>query len=137
MKTFITTDGKYYITRLSRWISINYKYNVSPRNELYYYATDGNGNYTHSPHFKQGSETYLDYFRYKNSNYALSRFYAIGGVLGGKPYQFKDIDGTITTVAAVDMDGDLYDPLYLEFNYTGDKIRVYSVERVRREWGSL
>ena len=131
MKHFTTTDGKHRITRLSRWITIQQNYNTSKRNSLYDYSTDGSGYHPHEDGYDPAGGTYLDYFRFGGRTYAIEQFVALGSMwIGGQPYRFIDTDGTISSVDAVDMYGDLYDPLYIELDEYGERVRVYRVERV-------
>ena len=131
MKQFTTTDGKHTLTRLSRWITINTNYNVSERNSLYDYSTDENGYHPQQDGYDPTSGTYLDYFRYGGRTYAIEQFVRLGSMwIGGQPYRFIDTDGTPRAVAAFDIDGNLYDPLYIELDEYGERVRVYSVKRV-------
>lgn len=128
MKDFTTIDGKNKLTRLSRWITIRQNYNTSPRNGLYYYVTDGSGYHPHEDNFDPENGTFLDYFHFNGRTYAIEQFVALGSTwIGGEPYRFKDTDGTITTVSAVDFDGCLYDPIYIELDEYGERVRVYEL----------
>lgn len=131
MKTFITTDNKHEITRISRWITVKTNYNVNKRNSLYEFSTDENGYTPDQTNYSPENGTYLDYFRFNGKTYATSQFVALGSVwCGGQPYEFTDTDGKNTFVHAVDFYGDLYNPLYIELSEYGDAVRVYSVERI-------
>ena len=131
MKQFITLDGKHTVTRLSRWVTIQHNYNVSKRNSLYDYSTDGSGYHPHEDRYDPTDGTYLDYFRYGGRTYAIEQFVSLGSMwIGGQPYQFIDTDGSVSCVAAFDIDGCLYDPLYIEIDEYGERVRVYSVKRV-------
>ena len=131
MKQFVTLDGEHTVTRLSRWITINTNYNVNERNSLYDYSTDENGYHPHQDGYDPTNGTYLDYFRYGGRTYAIEQFILLGSLwIGEKPYQFIDTDGTPRAVVAFDIDGCLYDPLYIELDEYGERVRVYSVRRV-------
>ena len=131
MKQFTATDGKHTLTRLSRWITINTNYNVSERNSLYDYSTDGSGYRPHEDGYDPTDGTYLDYFRFGGRTYAIEQFVSLGSPwIGEKPYQFIDTDGWLRSIAAFDIDGDLYDPLYIELDEYGERVRVYRVEQV-------
>lgn len=131
MKDFITVDGKYKIKRLSRWIAIKQNYNVSPRNSLYDFSTDEYGYTPNQEKYNPENGTYLDYFRFNGKNYAVSQFIGLGSVwCGGSPYEFIDTDGKSTFIHAVDFYGDLFDPLYIEMDEYGERIRIYSVSQM-------
>ena len=128
MKQFTTIDGKHRVTRLSRWITIQHKYNASKRNSLFEFVTDENGYYPHQDGFDPVNGTYLDYFKFDGHSYAIDQFASLGSVwISGKPHKFRDTDGTISSVDAVDIYGDLYDPLYIEFDEYGGQVRVYKI----------
>ena len=128
MKKFTTIDGKHRLTRLSRWITIRTNYNASKRNSLYDYVMDGSGYHPYQDKYNPEDGTYLDYFRFNGRTYAIEQFVGLGSnACTGKPYQFVDSDGSITTVVAVDFDGSYFNPLYLEFDEHGERVRVYEV----------
>ena len=128
MKQFRTVDGKNTITRLSRWIQIKQNYNVNKRNSLYEFRTDENGYKPGQSKYNPANGTYLDYFRFNGRNYAIEQFIALGSVwCGGAPYEFIDRDGKSTFIHAVDFCGDLYNPLYIELDECGERVRVYKV----------
>ena len=130
MKQFTTIDGTHTLTRLSRWITIQTNYNVSKRNSLYEHSTDENGYRPHQDGYDPAGGTYLDYFIFGGRTYAIEQFILLGSMwTGGRPYEFIDTDGTISSVHAVDFDGDLYDPLYIELDEYGERVRVYQVGR--------
>ena len=128
MKQFKTLDGKHTLTRLSRWITINTTYNVSERNSLFEFVADEYGYHPHENGYDPTGGTYLDYFRFGGRTYAINQFVSLGSVwVSDKHYRFRDTDGTISSVDAVDMYGDLYDPLYIEFDEYGGAVRVYKI----------
>ena len=128
MKQFKTVDGKNTVTRLSRWIQIKQNYNVNKRNSLYEFSTDENGYKPGDSEYNPANGTYLDYFRFNGRNYAIEQFIALGSVwCGGVPYEFTDTDGKSTFIHAVDYYGDLYNPLYIELDECGERVRVYKV----------
>ena len=135
MKSFITTDGKDKVTRISRWIKIQTKYNANKRNSLYDYVVDENGYKSYQDNFNPENGTYLDYFRFNGKTYALDQFYRMGCMyLSMSPYEFIDTDGKSTFIGAMDMDGDLYinrNTLYLELDDCGEYVRLYNVEHIR------
>lgn len=128
MKEFTTIDGKHRLTRLSRWITIRSNYNVGKHNSLYDFATDGVGYHPYQDEYNPEDGTYLDYFRFNGRTYAIGQFVALGSMwIGGEPYRFVDTDGTETTVGAVDFHGCLYDPIYIELDTYGERVRVYEL----------
>ena len=130
----VTTDDKYVVTRCSRWIKIRQNYNVSKKNVLYEFSTDGYGYKPTDDKYDPKTGTFLDYFRFNGRNYAIEQFIALGSVwCAGEPYQFIDTNGQPTFVTAVDFYGDLYDPLYIELDEYGEHVRVYTVKQ-NRSW---
>ena len=128
MKQFRTVDGKNTITRLSRWIQVKQNYNVNKRNSLYEFSTDENGYKPGQSKYNPDNGTYLDYFRFNGRNYAIDQFIALGSVwCGGAPYEFTDTDGKSTFIHAVDFYGDSFNPLYIELDEYGERVRVYKV----------
>ena len=128
MKQFKTVDGKNTVTRLSRWIQIKQNYNVNKRNSLYEFSTDENGYKPGDSEYNPANGTYLDYFRFNGRNYAIEQFITLGSVwCSGSPYEFTDTDGKSTFIHAVDFYGDLYNPLYIEVDECGERVRVYKV----------
>ena len=132
MKTFLDKSGKYKIVRCSRWITIKQAYNVNRRNSLFDFSTDENGYKPGQDQYNPANGTFLDYFRFNGRKYAIEQFIALGSVwCGGAPYEFTDTDGKSTFVHAVDFYGDLYNPLYIELDEYGERVRVYTVDVVR------
>ena len=131
-KEFITNDGKHIVTRLSRWITIKQAYNVNRRNSLFEFVSDENGYKPGQDEFNPANGTFLDYFRFDGRTYAIEQFITLGSVwCAGAPYEFTDTDGKITFISAVDYYGDLYDPLYIELDKYGERVRVYTVKDAR------
>ena len=129
MKQFRTVDGKNTVTRLSRWIQVKQNYNVDKRNSLYEFSTDENGYKPGHSEYNPANGTYLDYFHFNGHNYAIEQFIALGSVwCGGAPYEFTDTDEKSTFIHAVDFYGDLYKPLYIELDESGERVRVYKVD---------
>ena len=132
MKAFYTKDGKNIVNRLSRWITIKQAYNVNRRNSLFDFSTDENGYTPSQENYNPENGTFLDYFVFKGRKYAIEQFISLGSVwCGGSPYEFTDTDGKSTFVHAVDFYGDLYNPLYIELDEYGERVRVYTVDVVR------
>lgn len=130
MKSFITKDGKYTVTRCSRWIQIRRKYDIRKNNVLYDFSTDGYGYKPADERYDPSTGTYLDYFRFDGRNYAIEQFICLGSVWCPEPpYEFTDVDGRSAFVSAVDFSGNLFNPYYIELDEYGEKVRVYTVER--------
>lgn len=128
-KTFISTDGRDEITRVSRWINIRQNYNPRRNNSLWDYVTDGNGAHATSYDFNPASGLFLDYFQFNGRNYALEQFIRLDsvwcGCRGGITFQ----DGkTECYICAYDTDGNIYNPLYLELDDSGERVRLYTLK---------
>ena len=65
--------------RLSRWITVQHAYDVTPRHSLYDFATDENGYHPWQNEFNPENGVYLDYFVWNGKKYALEQFIAYGG----------------------------------------------------------
>lgn len=129
MKTFISTSTKHKVTRVSRWIEIRHNYNPNHKNGLWNYVTDGNGYTTCQSNFNPDGGLYLDFFRWNNRNYAIGQFVGIGSVwCAGLPETFIDTDGKLTVVGFVDFGGDIFNPIYIEIDEYGERVRVYTVD---------
>ncbi len=128
-KKFLTIDGRNEVTRLSRWITIKQAYNITSSHSLYSYTQDENGYTPGGDNYNPVNGNSLDYFNFRGRKYAISQFVALGSVwCGGAPYKFIDNDNSVTFIHAVDFSGDLYDPLYIELDNSGERVRVYSVK---------
>ena len=135
-KVYVTVDGKHAFTR-SRWLDIRCAYKVNKNNSLYDFCTDEYGWHPYNDDFDPANGLYLDYFIYNRRKYALEQFIGIGSMAcPGEPYQIKNNDGSTSTVCAVDFYGDLYNPLYVEFDESGEKVRVYEkvIDNFTRHW---
>lgn len=132
MREFLTKDKQNLVKRVSRWITIKHTYNVNRRNSLFDFSTDENGYTPAQENYNPENGTFLDYFSFRGRNYAINQFISLGSVwCGGSPYEFTDTDGKSTFVHAVDFYGDLYNPLYIELDESGERVRVYTVDVVR------
>lgn len=115
------------ITRVSRWISIKQNYNANKRNSLHYYISDGYGNKIDSPDFNRADGTFLDYFTFKSRNYAIEQFYRLDSMyIGSENRIIKDGRETIN-ICAVDVEN-YYNPLYLEIDESGERVRLYTID---------
>lgn len=128
MKKFLSTDKKYKIKRVSRWIAIKQAYNISKRNGLFEFCTDENGYKPNELNFNPENGTFLDYFRFNGRNYAMDQFIRIGSIAcPGTAYKFIDTDNKTHELGAVDFWGDLYNPYYIELDPYGERVRVYEI----------
>ena len=124
-----TTDGK-RMRRVSRWIKLRNNFNPSPRNRLWDYVTDSNGYHPYQDKFQSDTALDLYYFRFGGRNYALEQFYVFGSVfLSGPPIMYEDENGKLGVIGTIDMDGDLFHPLYGEWDECCEHVRLY--EEVR------
>ena len=133
MKKLITTDGKYELTRLSRWIQVKHNYNPSKRNKLWDYVTDGSGYHPYQDKFNPKDGLFLDYFRFKGTNYAVESFYGIGSMaVCGTPYFYEDKEGKLNVIGAIYMDGNIFAPsLYAEFDECVEAVRLYEITEIK------
>ena len=125
-RIFTTVDGKNHFTR-SRWLTIKEAYNITKRHSLYDFATDENGYKPYQEQYNPGEYgNSLYYFIYQGRKYAVEQFVCIGSVVcPGVPYHFIDTDGKSTFITSVDFYGDLFHPLYAEFDEYCEKVRIY------------
>lgn len=113
MKEIVCKDGSEFI-RVSRWINRKTDYNITNRHGLYCYAED----------CEDGTKC-VDYIVHKGYRIACSAMYAIGSMfVYGKPYEFIE-NKENHCICAVDMDGDIYDPYYIEISEDCEKYRLY------------
>ena len=95
------------IKNVSRWLTVYYK-EVTPKHSLFCYSDDG----------------YLDYFNYKGSMYAVNQFIARFGAWGFD----KECKEYPSFIVGYDGNGDYYNPLMLEMDEFGEKVRLWIVE---------
>ena len=113
MKEIICKDGSEFI-RVSRWISRKTDYNITEKHGLYCYADDC-----------CDDTKCVDYIVHNGYRIACGAMYAIGSMwVSGEPYEFIE-NGKTHVICAVDMDGDIYDPYYIECDEWGEKFRLY------------
>lgn len=131
-KEFLTVDGQYIVTRVSRWISIKHKYDIRKNNTLYDYCTDGYGYHPYDNKFNPQDGTSLDYFTFNKRKYAVEQFLLLSGAwICEKPYAFIDTDGKSTFITAFDGDGNIFDPWYAEFDEYCEHVRLYTVKSIK------
>lgn len=111
--------------RVSRWIRVRQNYNPSKSNNLYDYASDEYGYKPYQDEFNPANGLTLDYFKWNGRNYAIEQF----GTLGNPFYMpvcYKYTEkGKEHYLSGVDMDGDIYNPIYIECDEYCECVRVY------------
>ena len=113
MKEIICRDGTRFI-RVSKWISRKTDYNITEKHGLYCYAEDC-----------CDDTKCVDYIVHKGYRIACAAMYAIGSMyVYGEPYEFIE-NKEKHFISAVDMDGDIYYPYYIECDSWGEKFRLY------------
>lgn len=127
MKTLYSTDGR-KLTRVSRWIELKQNYTPRKDNSLWDYVTDGYGYHPYEDKFNDTDGLYLDYFRYNGRTYALGQFYLLNSFfLSEKPIEYIE-HGEKHYITTVDMDGNIYNPLYAEWDDFCEHVRLYEVD---------
>lgn len=125
-KVFIENGTGATFERISGWLPRQTIYNPTSRHSMYYYRTDEYGYREHDSEFNPVNGTYVDGYKYKGTWYAVERFFALGSAfLGGTPFMPVADDGEQVVIGAMDMDGNLYNPLYLEMDEYGEYGRLY------------
>ena len=111
-KIITCTDGTQF-KRVSRWLTIRNEYNIAPGHELYEVGYD------------DGDERCIDYVNFKGYCISTQSMYALGSMwISERPHKFIE-NKEEHFISAVDMDGDLYDPYYIEMDKYGEKVRLY------------
>lgn len=118
--------GTREFTRVSRWIQVKHNCNPCKRNSLWDFVSDGNGYKPYQDSFNPENGLYLDYFVWDGKTYAIEQFYSLGNPFW-VPYTFSytDENGKTAFLSGVDMYGDLYHPIYVEFDEYCENVRVY------------
>lgn len=121
-------NGTKDFIRLSRWIRIKQNYNPRKNNSLWDYVTDGNGYKHYNEKFNPAEGLLLDYFTFNGKNYALEQFCSLGNTFFVPvKYSYETEDGKANYLSGVDMDGNIYNPLYIEIDGNGEAVRVYEM----------
>lgn len=129
MKEVVCTDGC-RMRRISRWIEVKHNYNPNRGNSLWDYVEDWNGRHPWNEQFDPANGLELTYFRFRGRTYALEQFYILGSFFVTEPpHMFIDDDGKLSVIGTVDMDGNLFDPIYGEWDEYCERVRLW--ERVR------
>lgn len=124
MKKFTNQDGRTFY-RVSRWIEVKTAYDITPRNAMFDYSMDSYGRKPYDAEFDSTDGTYCDYFRFRGRNYATERFYLLCSMWINAPETLVSTDGEKVFLSAVDMDGNMFNPLYVEFDKCCEHVRVY------------
>ena len=133
-KHFVTVNTEHspceYV-RISGWRERIDFYNPSPRHPLYEYRTDEYGRKSWEGNFDPSNGTYVDGYYFARQWWAVERFWLLSNPFYMQGYceELKARDGERVMLHAVDMDGDLYYPLYIEISPNGEAVRFY--EKVR------
>lgn len=122
------TECEKEFVRLSRWIRIKQNYNPKKNNSLWDYVTDENGYKPYNEKFNPEEGLFLDYFTFNGKNYALEQFYRLGNpFFVPVSYSYETEDGKVNYLSGIDMDGNIYNPLYIEIDENGEFVRVYEM----------
>ena len=113
--------------RVSRWISIKTWVNPTSRCQLWDYVIDGNGERSTSNRFDGENGAYLDYFTFNGRKYALEQFVRLGSIVTPECVAYIE-NGEQHYLHGVDID-DIYNPIYIELDDYGEKVRVYRMGR--------
>lgn len=111
-KIIETSEGTF--ERVSGWVEIDFSHRVRSDSKLFCYAEE-----------KEGDYGYVSGFTYKRRFYATASFYSLGCMYLNEPFPTWVENGEKHAITNVDMDGDLYDPYYLELDADCEKVRLY------------
>lgn len=129
MKEIVATNGVRF-RRVSRWLTVKHNYHPNKRNSLWDYVYDESGYHPHQAKFDPKSGLNLDYFTYNGRNYAVEQFYVFGSAfLSGPPIFYDTEDGKLGVIGTVDMDGNIFHPLYGEWDEYCERVRLYEEAR--------
>lgn len=117
--------GNAYFNRLTGWKEVQ-NLMVTKRHSLFEYAYDDNGYTCNDEKFDTSQKWYyLDCVEYKGYKVPLSSCANMFNNLWfPHVYRYKE-NGEIHYINSYDMDGNIYNPLYFEFNPDGEQYRVY------------
>lgn len=129
-KLFITTNNEhkpYVFERLSKWRPKETFYDVTAHHSLYDYRTDEFGRKPTDEKFNPDNGTYVDGYFFQHKWWATERFYLLSNPFWMQGYneQLQSESGEKVTLHAVDMDGDMFDPLYIELSDDCESARFY------------
>lgn len=126
MKKLKSVDGE-DLTRVSNWITIQRNYRPNKRNSLWDYVCDDAGYHPYQSKFNPENGLFLDYFRYRGRTYAVDQFYLLGSFFVSTPPIEYIEHGESHFIGTVDMDGNIFHPLYGEWDEYGERIRLYEI----------
>lgn len=113
MKKIICKDGSEFI-RVSRWISRKTDYNITEKHGLYCYGE-----------VCEDSTICVDYIVHKGYRIACAAMYGLESMfISDHNHEFIE-NKEKHFISTVDMDGDIYDPYYIECDEWGEKFRLY------------
>ena len=119
-------DGTEKFYRVSRWITVKQNYNPNKRNSLWDYVTDENGYHPYNDKFNPENGLFLDFFKWNGRTYAIDQFWSLSNPFYiGILYRYEDENGKDAFLSGVDMDGNLFNPIYIEFDEYCERVRVY------------
>ena len=123
-KGWYENKKQYFVRVTPRWVKVKTNYNVSPRNPLWDYARDENGNTPYQSNFDKNTAT-LDYFEWNGRKWAVEQFLALGNPFWcAVAFSYEDEDGKTNWLSGVDADN-YYNPIYIELSECGEQVRVY------------
>lgn len=112
MSKIITCIDETKFIRCSRWITLKTAY-ITKRHSLYELAE------------KDGDIAIIDYITHKGYKIAVSSMYGLGSMfISEQPHIFIEHKEK-HIISAVDMDGNIYDPYYIEIDQYNEKFRLY------------
>ena len=128
MKRLKSVDG-HDLYRVSRWIRVKQNYNPNKGNSLWDYVHDDAGYHPHQKQFNPENGMFLDYFRHGGRTYAVDQFCLLGSFFVSTPPIAYMEDGEKHYIGTVDMDGNMFHPLYGEWeeDIDGLRVRLYEV----------
>ena len=127
-QTYISNDGRWRISPLSRWLKIRRAENITPRNGLYYYSLNAYGGRCSECIENPGA--WCDYFVYNRKRYPLEKFITVfDSDRMEYPPTFTDSDGVPHSIDYVEIDTGR-EPLYIEIDDERERVRVYSVGNI-------
>ena len=133
-KIFITTNKQhdpYIYKRISGWRDRQTICNPTSRHGLYDYRTDENGYKPTDEKFDPANGTFADGYLFQRKWWAVERFGLLSNPFWFQGYceELYNPSGERVLLHAVDMDGNMFHPLYIELSPDCERARFY--ERVK------
>ncbi len=126
MKKLKSVDGE-QITRVSRWITVQHNYHPNKSNSLWDYVCDDAGYHPYQEKFNPENGMFLDYFRHGGRTFAVDQFYRLESMFVSTPMIKYKEHGELHYINSVDMDGNIFRPLYGEWDEYGERVRLYEI----------